>query len=111
MSGRHAAWLGTVAATPLRVCKQRDVHYICAELEADAAMNIFDKSMSSSEAQLRYLDADYVVVKPGGFVRCAITGASIPIDELTYWNVDRQEAYANAAAAIEAYKRHGLSGR
>jgi hypothetical protein len=74
-------------------------------------MNIFDKGMSSSEAQLRYLDADYVVVKPGGFVRCSITGVPIPLDELTYWNVDRQEAYANAAAAIEAHKRYGLSGR
>lgn len=74
-------------------------------------MNIFDKSMGNSEAQLRYLDADYVVVRPGGFVRCAITGAAIPIDELNYWNVDRQEAYANAAAALEAHKRYGLSGR
>lgn len=74
-------------------------------------MNIFDKSMGNSEAQLRFLDADYVVVRPGGFVRCAITGAAIPIDELTYWNVDRQEAYANAAAALEAHKRYGLSGR
>ncbi|MBN9307899.1 MAG: DUF2093 domain-containing protein [Devosia sp.] len=71
-------------------------------------MNIFDKSFSPSEAQVRYLDADYVVLRPGTFVRCAITGAPIPLDELTYWNVDRQEAYANAAAAYEAYKRYGI---
>ena len=71
-------------------------------------MNIFDKSMGNSEAQLRFLDADYVVVRPGGFVRCAITGAAIPIDELTYWNVDRQEAYATAEAAVERhYPGHG----
>lgn len=74
-------------------------------------MNIFDKSITPSEAQIRFLDADYEVVRPGNFVRCAITGKSIPIDELTYWNVDRQEAYVDAAAALEAYKRHGLSGR
>lgn len=74
-------------------------------------MNIFDKNINPSEAQLRFLDADYVVVKPGNFVRCAISGKAIPIDELTYWNVDRQEAYADAAAALEAYKRYGLSGR
>jgi hypothetical protein len=74
-------------------------------------MNIFDKSFSPSEAQVRYLDADYVVLKPGSFVRCATTGVPIPIDELTYWNVDRQEAYANAEAAHEAFKRYGLSGR
>jgi hypothetical protein len=71
-------------------------------------MNIFDRSFGSSEAQLRYLDADYVVLKPGTFVRCAITGAAIPLDELGYWNVDRQEAYVDAVAAHEAYRRYGL---
>ncbi len=74
-------------------------------------MNIFDKSLSPTEAQLRYLDADYVVLKPGSFVRCAVTGKQIPIDELTYWNVDRQEAYADANAALTAFERHGLSPR
>lgn len=74
-------------------------------------MNIFDKSFSPSEAQIRYLDADYVVIRPGSFVRCAITGTPIPLDELTYWNVDRQEAYANADAAHQAYERYGLKTR
>jgi len=74
-------------------------------------MNIFDKSFSPSEAQLRYLDADYVVLRPGSFVRCAITGSPIPLDELTYWNVDRQEAYADAKAAWEAYQKYGLKPR
>jgi hypothetical protein len=72
------------------------------------AMNIFDKGFSPSEAQIRYLDGDYVVLRPGSFVRCAITGKPIPIDELIYWNVDRQEPYADAAAAHEAFVRHGL---
>lgn len=74
-------------------------------------MNIFDKSFSPAEAQLRYLDADYVVLRPGTFVRCAITGTPIPLDELTYWNVDRQEAYADASAGHEAYQRYGLTPR
>ncbi len=72
-------------------------------------MNIFDKGFSSSEAVLRYLDADYVVLRPGSYVRCAITGRTIPLDELSYWNVDRQEPYADAYAAAEAYRRYGLS--
>ena len=74
-------------------------------------MNIYDKNFAPSEAVIRYLDGDYVVVRPGSFVRCAITGVPIPLDELSYWNVDRQEAYANADAAHEAYKRYGLTGR
>jgi len=71
-------------------------------------MNIFDKGFAPSEAHIRYLDADYVVIRPGSFVRCAITGKPIPLDELTYWNVDRQEAYTDALAAHEAFKRRGL---
>lgn len=74
-------------------------------------MNIFDKGFSPAEAQVRYLDGDYVVLKPGTFVRCAITGNPIPLDELSYWSVDRQEAYVDAAAAHEAYVRDGHGRR
>jgi hypothetical protein len=73
-------------------------------------MNIFDKGFTPSEASVRYLDGDYVVVKPGSFVRCAVTGRPVPLDELSYWNVDRQEAYADAAAAFTAYRRYGIGG-
>lgn len=68
-------------------------------------MNILETGFTPSEAKLRYLDADYVVVKPGTFVRCAVTGSPIPVEELTYWSVDRQEPYANAEAAFTAYKK------
>jgi hypothetical protein len=54
------------------------------------------------EAQLRYLDADFDVLKPGGFVRCAVTDRVIPLNQLRYWSVDRQEPYADAAAANKA---------
>ena len=69
-------------------------------------MNIFDRGFQPAEAQIRYLDGDYVVLRPGTHVRCAITGKPIPLDELFYWNVDRQEAYADAKAAAEAYERY-----
>ncbi|GGA56334.1 DUF2093 domain-containing protein [Pelagibacterium lentulum] len=68
-------------------------------------MNILETGFTPSEAKLRYLDADYVVVKPGTFVRCAVTGSPIPVEELTYWSVERQEPYANAEAAFTAYKK------
>jgi hypothetical protein len=71
-------------------------------------MNIFDKNIAPAEAVIRYLDGDYVVLKPGSFARCAITGKSIPLDELFYWNVDRQEAYADATVANTAFERFGL---
>ena len=71
-------------------------------------MNIFDKGFQPAEAHIRYLDGDYVVLKPGSYVRCAMTGRPIPLDELIYWSVDRQEAYADAKAAHDAFMRHGL---
>ncbi|MFB2549534.1 DUF2093 domain-containing protein [Ensifer soli] len=54
------------------------------------------------EAKIRYLDGDYQIVLPGSHVVCAVTGRQIPIDELRYWSVARQEPYADAAASLEA---------
>ena len=55
------------------------------------------------EAQVQYLDGDFRVVSPGTWVRCAVTGAQIPLDELKYWSVDRQEAYAVPSAVQQRY--------
>jgi len=63
-------------------------------------MNRFE-GPGAREARIRYLDGDFQVVSPGGFVRCAVTGAAIPLDELKYWSVDRQEAYVDAAASLK----------
>ena len=54
----------------------------------------------ASEAKAEYLDGDFAIVRPGSFVRCAVTGHPIPLDELRYWSVDRQEAYASPAASM-----------
>lgn len=56
--------------------------------------------LAAGEAELRYLDGDYRIVRPGSFVRCAVTGTPIPLDELKYWSVDLQEAYATPEAVM-----------
>jgi hypothetical protein len=43
------------------------------------------------------------VVTPGAFVRCAVTGRAIPLDELRYWSVELQEAYVDADASLKRY--------
>ena len=64
-------------------------------------MNRIDRRPADAgEAQLEYLDGDFRIVRPGAFVRCAVTGQPIPLDELRYWSVDRQEAYVNYAASM-----------
>lgn len=55
---------------------------------------------SGGEAVVQYLDSNLRVVKPGAFVRCAVTGQPIPLDELKYWSVERQEAYASPEAVM-----------
>ena len=55
------------------------------------------------EAVVDYRAGDFHVVKPGAFVRCAVTGVKIPLNQLRYWNVDKQEAYADAAAAMKGF--------
>ncbi|MEZ5809997.1 MAG: DUF2093 domain-containing protein [Rhizobiaceae bacterium] len=62
-------------------------------------MNRFE-GPGSSEARIRYLDGDFQVMSPGAFVRCAVTGEPIPIDELKYWSVARQEPYASAEISL-----------
>ena len=42
-----------------------------------------------------------MILEAGAYVLCAVTGARIPLDELKYWNDDRQEAYVDAAASLE----------
>lgn len=64
-------------------------------------MNRFERMpLAAGEAELRYLDGDYRIVRPGSFVRCAVTGTPIPLDELKYWSVDLQEAYATPEAVM-----------
>jgi hypothetical protein len=64
-------------------------------------MNKHEFSARNGEARLRYLDSDYQVVVPGAYVTCAVTGKQIPLAELRYWSVDRQEPYADVAASLK----------
>ncbi|MBZ6076085.1 DUF2093 domain-containing protein [Microvirga puerhi] len=61
-------------------------------------MNRFEPT--GGEAIVQYLDSDLRVLKPGSFVRCAVTGKQIPLDELKYWSVARQEAYSSPEAVM-----------
>jgi hypothetical protein len=57
--------------------------------------------MPVGEARVEFLDGDFRVLSPGSFVRCAVTGEPIPVDDLRYWDVDRQEAYASPEAKLK----------
>lgn len=62
-------------------------------------MNRFE-GPGGKEARIRYLDGDFQVLSPGTFVRCAVTGDVILLDELKYWSVARQEPYVSATVSL-----------
>ena len=57
--------------------------------------------MSSSDkaAKLVFGPNGFRVMKPGPYVLCAVTAEQVPLEELRYWSVDLQEAYASAEIA------------
>lgn len=57
------------------------------------------------EARIHYMDATFRLLSNGDFVTCAVTGTQIPLEQLRYWSVARQEAYVDAAASLQAEQR------
>jgi hypothetical protein len=53
-------------------------------------------------ARLQYQPNGFRVLAAGDHVLCAVSGQAVPLDELRYWSVERQEAYASAALATDA---------
>jgi len=49
--------------------------------------------MENKLAKLKYLPNNFEILENGDHVICAISGKKILIENLTYWNVDEQEAY------------------
>ena len=49
--------------------------------------------MENKLAKLKYLPNNFEIIENGDHVICAISGKKISIENLTYWNVDEQEAY------------------
>ena len=56
-------------------------------------------------ARLQYLPSTFRVLSDGDHVICAVTGAPIPLHELRYWSIARQEAYVDAEASLRAEKK------
>ncbi|MBP2274758.1 MULTISPECIES: DUF2093 domain-containing protein [Sphingomonas] len=59
-------------------------------------------SNSDRPARLHFMANGFRVLAPGDHVVCAVSGARIALDDLRYWSVARQEAYASAEIATEA---------
>ena len=58
--------------------------------------------MNKKKAKLLYKHNSFDIIEEGNFVNCAVSGKDIPLNKLTYWNVELQEAYYSP---IEVKKR------
>ncbi len=49
--------------------------------------------MNTNKAKLKFYPNRFEVVEEGSFVVCAVSGKNIPLNKLSYWDVELQEAY------------------
>tara|TARA_B100001250_G_C19728328_1_gene757179 strand:- start:1151 stop:1345 length:195 start_codon:yes stop_codon:yes gene_type:complete len=63
--------------------------------------------MKNKLAKLKYLPNNFNVIEAGDHVLCAISGKKILLENLTYWNVEKQEAYfSHVEASIKREKNN-----
>ena len=58
--------------------------------------------MKKKLAKIKYSPNNFQVIEPGDYVICAVSGKKIEVENLTYWNVELQEAYFSY---VEASKK------
>jgi hypothetical protein len=62
-------------------------------------------SSAGKVARLQYMAGTFRLLSDGDHVVCAVTGARVPLHELRYWSVERQEPYVDAEASLAADQR------
>ena len=74
-------------------------------------MNAHDPNISSPAqiASLHYGDGEFVVLKAGRYVNCAVSNVRIPLEALRYWSAPLQEAYAGPAEALARWRERNPS--
>ncbi len=61
--------------------------------------------MNKKKAKLQFKHNSFDIIEEGDFVVCAISGKEIPLKDLSYWNVELQEAYFSPVEVNESYKK------
>jgi hypothetical protein len=60
--------------------------------------------MNVNKAKLKYNPNNFEILEEGDHVVCAISGKKINLKQLTYWNVELQEAYFSPEEAQQRYE-------
>ena len=57
--------------------------------------------MTKKLAKIKYLPNNFQIIEHGDYVECAVSGKKINLENLTYWNVELQEAYYSYKEAYQ----------
>ena len=60
--------------------------------------------MNGNKAKLKFNPNNFEIIEEGDHVVCAVSGKNIPLNQLTYWNVELQEAYFSYVEASIKYE-------
>ena len=60
--------------------------------------------MNGNKAKLKFSPNNFEIIEEGDYVLCVVSGKKIPLNQLTYWNVELQEAYFSPKEAQERYE-------
>ena len=60
--------------------------------------------MIGNKAKLKYKANNFEILEEGDHVVWAVSGKRIPLNQLTYWNVELQEAYFSPKEAQQRYE-------
>ena len=60
--------------------------------------------MNRNKAKLKLNPNNFEIIEEGDHVVCAVSGKNISLNQLTYWNVELQEAYYSAKEAQQRYE-------
>ena len=63
--------------------------------------------MNKKLAKIKFLPNNFEIIEAGDHIICAVSGKSIKLEDLNYWDVDLQEAYYSYKEAHQ--KKESLS--
>mgnify|MGYP003389390883 CR=1 FL=1 len=60
--------------------------------------------MNRNKAKIKFSPNNFEIIKDGDYVVCSVSGKNIDVNQLTYWNVELQEAYFSPKEAQQRYE-------
>ena len=67
---------------------------------------MYKPKMFKKLAKIKYLPNNFEIIEDGDHVICSISEKKISLDQLNYWNVEKQEAYYSYVEAAKKREKY-----